>query len=71
MATAIRQQSAAIPGSFLEALKQGWRVVGEQSKLRGSYRYGTVTLEQNGCRVSVAFFADREGYHFGSVKVLA
>ncbi len=60
-----------IPRNFVEALTQGWRLVGEKSKSRGAHRCGTATLERDGRRILVSYFADRDGYRFGSVKVLA
>jgi hypothetical protein len=68
----VTQQSerAAIPRSFYEALKQGWRIVAEKSKsVRGS-RCGAVMLAKNGRRISVPYFADSDGYRFGFVKAL-
>lgn len=71
MATALKvPQLAPIPETFVDALRKGWRVVGEQSKLRGAYRCGTVTLEKGDCCVSVSYFADGDGYHFGSPKAV-
>jgi hypothetical protein len=68
----VTQQSerAAIPRSFYEALKQGWRIVREKSKSIPGNRCGSVTLELDSRRMSVFYFADKDGYRFGSPKVL-
>ena len=75
MATALKAVlqpgSSAVPCSFQEALKLGWRLVGEETKLVGRFRCGTAILEHNGRRVSVPYFAHCDGYQFGVVKVLA
>jgi hypothetical protein len=69
MATATLARQS-IPLSFSEAIKSGWSILSETSRcVRGS-RCGTVVLEKGGRRISVSYFADRDGYRFGFVKVL-
>jgi hypothetical protein len=60
----------SIPHSFSEALKQGWQIVAEKSKSIPGNRCGSVTLELDNRRVSMFYFADKDGYRFGSIKAL-
>jgi hypothetical protein len=70
-ATLARQSiSPAIPRSFSEAIKQGWRIIAEKSKTIRGNRRGSVTLELDNRRVSVFYIADRNGYHFGQIKAV-
>jgi hypothetical protein len=70
-ATVAQSEPAAIPRCLSEAIKQGWRIVAEKSKSTPGMRCGSVTLELDNRRVSVFYFADKDGYHFGSLKALA
>jgi hypothetical protein len=70
-ATLARQSiPTAVPRSFSEALKQDWRIVAENSKSIHGMRCGCITLELDNRHISVFYFADKDGYRFGSVKVL-
>lgn len=60
-----------IPRSFHQALKQGFRVIADKSKLARRFRIGFVTLERNEVRVAVPYPATREGYRFGEPKAIA
>jgi hypothetical protein len=69
-ATVPQQQSAVIPSSFTEALENGWTVLSEVSKEARGKRCGSVVLAKDGRRVSVFFFANADGYHFGTIKLV-
>lgn len=62
------QQST--PRNFVEALTEGWSITTESSRLARGKRCGSVTLEKNGSRIAVVYFADRDGYRFGSPQAL-
>ena len=69
--TAQYSEPTAIPRSVTEALKQGWHIITDRSKSARGVRCGSLTLAKNERRVSVFYFANKDGYRFGSIKVLA
>lgn len=71
MATAtVPQQFAVIPLSFTDALKQGWRITAESSRPSRGRRVGSVTLQKDDRQIAVGYFADADGYRFGSPQAL-
>ncbi len=67
----VLQFQKSIPHTFIEALKQGWRIIEESSRQSHGKRCGIATLEKDGLRVSVSYMADAHGYRFGEPKTLA
>ena len=58
-----------IPKTFKQALRTGYRVVGETSKLTPRGRTGHVRLRNSlGRKISFPYTADLKGYTFGPVQ---
>ena len=53
------------PSSFPEALREGWRMIDEESLASGNFRCGTVTLGKDGAEIYLLLRPSREAFHFG------
>jgi hypothetical protein len=63
------------PGSFLEALAQGWKVISENTVLGVDkrHRHGKVFLQMEGRseRLAIEYTGTvKQGYHFGPPQLL-
>jgi hypothetical protein len=68
-------EKAVVPASFLEALKQGWKVISENTVLGvdKKHRHGKVFLQLEGRseRLAVEFTGTvRQGYRFATPRLL-
>jgi hypothetical protein len=67
--------SAVVPASFPEALKQGWKIINEHTVLGADqrHRHGKLYLQMSGRaeRLVVPYTATiRQGYRFGEPQLL-
>jgi hypothetical protein len=67
---------AVLPGSFVEALKRGWKVISENTVLGADkrHRHGKVFLQMGGCaeRLTVSYTATiKQGWIFGKLQLLS